>query len=199
MGNSDQPLRIVVSGGIGSGKSTIGEMLRRLGVMVIDADQIGHEVLEPEGAAFAAVAERWPAVVVDGSIDRGLLAAIVFADGEQLELLESLTHPHIRAAIEARVERFRNQDVAVELPLLDSFLSGEWTRLVVVASPSMQMERAVARGMSEEDTGRRMAAQPEADEWRSRADYVIVNNGSLADLQARVDEVWLRLASDRPL
>ena len=112
-GNSETPLRVIVSGGIGSGKTTVLRLLERLGAVVVEADRIGHEVLEPGGASYDAVATRWPSVVVEGRIERSLLAAIVFSDLEQLALLESLTHPAIRDEIAIRVAAAWDRDVAL--------------------------------------------------------------------------------------
>jgi dephospho-CoA kinase len=196
-GNRNGPLRIIVSGGIGSGKSTVSMMLRRRGAVVIEADRIGHEILQPGGAAFEQVAERWPAVVVDGRIDRSRLAAVVFTDGEQLALLEAITHPHIRAEIEARIAENRARDVVVEVPHKGEFVEGNWIRLVVDAPPGIRLQRTVERGMDHDDVANRMAAQPSPREWNEIADVVIDNRGSLADLEAEVDRVWRGLIAAR--
>lgn len=194
-GNDGGPLRLIVSGGIGSGKSTVTRMLREHGAVVIEADRIGHAVLEPDGAAFAAVASQWPMAVVEGHINRGLLAAIVFTDEAQLALLESMTHPHIRDEIERRVAQNAARHVVVELPLAAEFFPGGWTRVVVVAPESLRLQRTVARGMPAEDVQNRMAVQPGLDEWMARADVVIENDGSLDDLRASVAAVWRQLTA----
>ena len=93
---------LVLSGGIGSGKSTVGRRLAERGMAVIDADEVGHRVLEPDGAAFDEVAQRWPEVVSEDSIDRTALGRVVFGDAAQLRELEAITHPAIRAEIESR-------------------------------------------------------------------------------------------------
>lgn len=194
-GNERRPLRIIVSGGIGSGKSTVSEMLRQRGVVVIEADRIGHEVLEPAGAAFAEVAAQWPAAVIEGKIDRGLLAAVVFSDSEQLARLESITHPHIRNEIESRVLAAGQHDVVVELPLASNLMSGDWARVVVAAPKTVRLERTVARGMDPEDVANRIAAQPSEEDWSSNADVVIDNAGSLAELERAVERLWRRLSA----
>ena len=190
---SPLPDRIVVAGGLGSGKSTVAELLAAKGATTIEADQIGHEILEPGGAAFAAVAERWPVVVVDGAIDRQRLASIVFVDLEQLEELEAITHPAIGAEIARRAHAALGSPVVVELPV-PAIDAPDWTWIVVVAEPSVRVRRAVARGMDEDDARRRIASQLTESEWRQRATHVIVNNGTLDELRAEVDALWERLA-----
>ncbi len=190
---SPLPNRIVVAGGLGSGKSTVAELLAAKGAITIEADRIGHEVLEPRGAAYAAVAERWPVVVVEGAIDRQRLASIVFTDFEQLEELEAITHPAIGAEIARRAHTVVGSPVVVELPV-PAIVAPDWTWIVVVAEPSVRVRRAVARGMDEDDARRRIASQLTESEWRKRADHVIINNGSLDELRAEVDALWERLA-----
>lgn len=189
-GNTRDRLRLIVSGGIGSGKSTVLRVLERLGAVVIEADRIGHEVLEPGGDAHESVAARWPAAVVEGRIDRQLLAAVVFSDGEQLALLESMTHPAIRDEIAVRVARAWDSDIALELPLHSELAGPGWTRLVVDAPTALRVNRSVARGMAEEDVARRLALQPDRDQWLAGADHVVANTGTLADLEAAVEEMW---------
>ena len=192
-GNDRGPVRLIVSGGIASGKSTVLQLLRAEGVVIIEADRIGHDVLKPGGPAFAAVSERWPAVVREGRIDRGRLAAIVFSDAEALHELEAVSHPHIAAEIARRVADAHDQDIALELPL-DSDLAGSgWTRLVVEAPADLRLQRAVDRGMDRSDVAARIGAQPDDVAWRSGADIVIANTGSLDDLHREVKRVWTEL------
>jgi dephospho-CoA kinase len=184
-----------VSGGIGSGKTSVTRLLAERGALVIEADQIGHDVLEPGGAAFDQVAGRWPETVVDGRIERWRLAAIVFSDREQLAELEAITHPLIGAEIAKRVVGAGNRDVVVELPLAQERADDDWTSVVVDAPREIRAVRAVGRGMDRADVARRLAAQPGRDSWLSHADYVIDNRGSFADLAAQVDELWATLTS----
>jgi dephospho-CoA kinase len=187
------PLRIVVSGGIGSGKSTVTARLRELGAVVIEADLLGHEVLEPDGTAFAAVAARWPAAVVDGTISRPALAAIVFSDLDQLSELESLTHPAIAAEIAHLVQAAGSSPVVLELPVALDLVGPGWIRVVVEAEEEARMSRAVGRGGDEDDIRQRMEAQASPQEWRRAADYVIGNDGTKAELISAVDELWAKL------
>ena len=191
---SPLPNVIVVAGGLGAGKSTVAAMLAAKGATTIDSDQIGHEVLEPGGPGFAAVAERWPAVFVDGAIDRQRLAAVVFSDREQLEELEAITHPAIGAEIARRAHEATSGHVVVELPV-PAIAAPDWTWIVVVADPAIRVERAVARGMEADDARRRIASQLTEAEWRRRATHVIVNDGSTDDLRVEVDELWKRLTT----
>jgi dephospho-CoA kinase len=182
----------VIVGPLGSGKSAVAAVLADRGAFVVDADKVGHAVLAPGGEAFAAVAERWPSVVVDEAggpvIDRARLATIVFADRAELAALEALTHPHIAARIEALVAGAPDGVTAVEMPLIDPPLP--WHRLVVLAPTPLRYRRAVERGMDPEDVTRRMQAQPDLDEWRAAADSVIDNDGTFEDLEAAVDRWW---------
>lgn len=192
-GNTKSPLRLIVSGGIGSGKTTVLRLFEGFGAVVVEADQIGHEVLEPNGVAHTAVARRWPSVVRDGRISRALLAAIVFSDSEQLALLESLTHPAIRDEIAVRVAAAGDRDVVLELPLRSQLAGQGWIRIVVDAPVKEREKRAVARGMAADDVTSRIQMQPDRDQWLLGADYVIDNSGTLAAFEAAVHTLWHEL------
>ena len=195
MGETGQ-IRIVLSGGIGAGKTSAAELLAVRGIPVIHADSIGHQVLEPEGEAFAAVAAQWPGVLVDGRIDRGKLAAIVFQDSAALARLESMTHPPIVARIINLVAAETDADlVVVEIPLLLPLLGDGWTRVVVDAPVAVRRQRLLDRGMGQADVEARMASQPSADEWRAAADHVIENGGTRLQLEAAIDELLRGLAN----
>lgn len=183
--------RVVLSGSIGAGKSTVGRLLAERGAEVVDADRVGHEVLESGGAAFHAVEERWPHVVVDGEIDRARLAGIVFSDRDELQALEAITHPAIRDELLRRAEASDAAVFVVEVPVLREW--PEWTRVVVLAPADLRRGRAEERGMSGDDFDRRDAAQATAEAWREVADVVIENDGSLDDLEAAVDDLWAQL------
>lgn len=188
-------IRVVLSGGIGAGKSAAAEILKARGIPVIHADMIGHAVLEPEGEAYAAVAARWPEVVEGGRVDREALATIVFEHPRALAELESMTHPPIAARILNLVAAESGSEiVVVELPLLLPILGAGWVRVVVDAPITVRKQRLVAKGMQQADLEARMAAQPTEVEWREAADYLLPNNGSRSDLEAGVDRLleWLR-------
>lgn len=183
-------MRIVVFGGIGSGKSTFAGLLGRRGAIVIEADRIGHTILRPNGSAAAIVADRWPAAVVDGEIDRSALAAIVFTDAEQLAELEAITHPLIAAEIERQARAAGESPVVVELPLVARILDDGWIWVLVDAPRELRMERAVGRGATTPDVAARMDSQPEDEVWHAAADWVVPNIGSLSELEAAAAELW---------
>lgn len=170
--------RVVVTGGIGSGKSLVCSLLAGLGMAVIDADRLGHAVLEPGGQAFAEAAARWPEVVSDGRIDRALLAEIVFSDSAQLAELVAMTHPHIRARMIREVDRYPDRPVAVEISAPSDRVMPDWPVLVVDAEPDTVRTRLRERGMSEADIRRRIDSQRSRTEWLELADLVIFNRSS---------------------
>jgi dephospho-CoA kinase len=186
----EAPIRVLLGGGIGSGKSIAGRRLEELGALVVEADRIGHMVLEVDGEAFEAVSERWPAVVDGCCINRGSLAEIVFADPSQLIELEAMTHPPIIR----RIRDLASSDghLVVEIPLILN-VPGEWTKVVVDAKEDVRLRRAVERGGDEEDVRRRIASQPHRVDWMTWADESIDNNGSAGDLRKQVDGLWHRL------
>ena len=192
---SARQVRVLLTGGIGAGKSTVGEILRARGALVIDADEIGHGVLEFGGEAFNQVAETWPSVVVDGTIDRRLLADIVFHDPQALQRLEGFTHTAIRQRIGNLIEGSHEQVVVVELPLLTDFMGEGWIRVVVDADPTIRMGRLAGRGVDENDVVRRMAAQPDRPSWNAAADVLIDNSGGPAELERRVASLWDHLTT----
>jgi dephospho-CoA kinase len=196
---------IGLSGGIASGKSTVARMLADLGAGVIDADAIGHALLEAGGAAADAAAARFgPAVVApDGSIDRAKLGAIVFSDAAARRDLEAISHPRIYAEMCRRLDAFAREPppgrvVVVDAPLLvetgGRHLLGLRALVVVAARPEDQIDRAVARGTPRQRAVAVLAAQAPQQARLAAADYVIDNRGSLSELQAGVRTLWADLA-----
>jgi dephospho-CoA kinase len=178
-----------LTGGIGSGKSSAGGVFARLGADVISADEAGRATLEPDGEAFAAVAERWPEVIVDDRVDRAALAGIVFSDRDELAALEALTHPAIRSRIAAALDRSASPLVLVEVPILTVF-GDTWPVMVVDAPVETRIERLRGRGMSDDDIQARLASQPTRGEWLTAADVVVDNSGGMEDLEAECRFVW---------
>lgn len=191
-----------LTGGIGSGKSTVAAMMRERGVPVIDADALARQVVEPGLPAHADIARAWPEVIAaDGRIDRKALAALVFADPASKARLEAMTHPHIRARIaEARaaLAAAGHRLAVLEAALLvETGIYRELDGLiVVVASEASQVRRVVARdGCSPEAVMARLRAQQPAEDKVRVADYVVENDGRLSDTRARVEAVLTALTA----
>jgi dephospho-CoA kinase len=192
---------IGLSGGIGSGKSTVAAMLAELGAHVIDADRIGHEVYRPGSEGFRRVVDAFGPGIVggDGSIDRPALGRIVFADPAALARLNAIVHPMIVEELSRRVAAARGggRPVVVEAAILAEVgWRGLFDRLWVVSvSPATAVARVTAtRGLTREEVERRIAAQMPDAERRRLADLVIENEGGVDQLRARVEEAWKRLA-----
>ena len=189
-----------LTGGIGSGKSTVASLLADKGAVVIDADRISREVMAPGGAAYGPVVERFgPDVVApDGTLDRAALAQIVFRDRDALKDLEGITHPAIgRVMAERMAEAAADPDrvVIMDIPLLAEGTGRErygLTAVIVVDTPEdLALDRLVSqRAMDPADARARMANQAGREERRELADHVIDNSGSLEHLQSEVDRVW---------
>ncbi|HEY82942.1 MAG TPA: dephospho-CoA kinase [Dehalococcoidia bacterium] len=192
---------IGLTGGIGSGKSTVSRFLAELGAKVINADKIGHKLFQPDTEAWREVVVAFGRGILatDGSIDRKKLGAIVFADPEALAKLNRIMHPRIREAVQAQLERYRSQGVAVavvEAPLL---VEAEWTSLVdevwvTTASEATILKRLKKRaGLSEPESRARIRSQLASEERIKQADVVIDTDCSLDELKAKVRELWQRL------
>ncbi len=190
-------LVIGLTGGIGSGKSTVARILGELGAQVIDADKIGHEVYRPGAEAYAPVVEAFGKGIVapDGTIDRRALGGIVFADRAALARLNGLVHPAIAREIQRRIVAAReagSAPVVVEAAIMVEagwrFFDRVWA---VIVPRETAIARVVAeRGLTPEEVERRMAAQASDDERRRIADVVIENGGTRDELRARVEAAW---------
>lgn len=199
------PVVVVVglTGGIGSGKSTVSALLAQRGAVIIDADVIAREVVAPGGPAYQGVVDRFGARILrpDGTIDRPALAEIVFNDPAALADLNGLTWPAVGAEIAERMGAHAGTEaiVVLDAPLLVESGRDNVAALIVVDCPEdVALDRLVRlRGMDPEDARRRMAAQASRDERRARADIVIDNSGDLGSLEAQVDEAWTRIQALR--
>jgi dephospho-CoA kinase len=185
-----------LTGGIGSGKSTVARLIAGLGVPVMDADQLSREVVEPGQPAHADVVKAWPEVAgADGRIDRKRLGAIVFADPAARARLEAIMHPRIQALAEARFADLAAKGhtlVFYEATLLvESGRYKDFDGLVVVtASPETQLQRVLARGgLTPEQAQARIDAQLPLLAKVRVADHLIDNDGSLAETQAQVERL----------
>jgi dephospho-CoA kinase len=194
---------IGLTGGICSGKSTVAAMFMRLGATVIDADQVAHELVEPDQPLFEAVASAFGREVVgaDGRIDRRRLGAMVFADPKARRRLEAILHPSIILECERRIEQAGISGAAA--CLLDAALlieSGWHTRcdavILVEASEAVQLDRLEgARGLSRDDAMLRIRAQMPQEEKRPHARYVIENEGLIEETERQVKAVWEQLCA----
>ncbi len=192
-------MRIGLTGGIGSGKSTVARMLAERGAVLVDADQIARDLVEPGGAALAElVTEFGPRILqADGSLSRGELATMAFSDARATERLNAIMHPLIGAEAQRRLNDEPEAAVVVyDMPLLVETGQEDLVDLVVVVDvpEAVQLDRAVRlRGLDEADVQRRMSVQASRAERLARADVVIDNSGSLPQTHEQVDQLWDRL------
>jgi dephospho-CoA kinase len=189
-------LRIGLTGGIGSGKSTVSALLAERGAVIIDADRIAREVVEQGTPGLAAVVETFGDGVLagDGSLDRPALAAIVFADPEARARLDAIVHPLVRArALEIAGAAAPDSVVVNDVPLLVETGQADSYDLVLVveADPGTRVARLVQRGLTAEDARARMAAQATDEQRRAVADVVLDNSGTPVELKAQVDRFWI--------
>jgi dephospho-CoA kinase len=198
-GRSAEFMNIGLTGGIACGKSTVSAMLVSRGAILIDADRIAREVVEPGSPALFKVAERFGQAViqVDGSLDRKRLGELVFADAAARKELEGLLHPSIRALMRERMDTleklYPDKLVVVDVPLLyESGLQAMFSQIMVVYVPrEVQLDRLMKRdGLTLEQAERRLDAQMSIELKKEQADFVIDNQGTLEETQQLVREFW---------
>lgn len=187
---------IALTGGIACGKSVVGAILQECGVAVCDADHLAHALMRPGCAAHDEVVRAFGRDVLGagGDIDRGRLGRLVFEDAEARKQLNAIVHPRVRAAWEAWLREQETAGAAVAVvivPLLyEAGMDAGWDAIVCVqSSPEQQRQRLATRGLSEREITQRLAAQWPVSEKAARADYVIVNDGTVADLKERTVNV----------
>jgi dephospho-CoA kinase len=196
-------LRIGLTGGIGSGKSTVSRMLAARGAVIVDADLIAREVVAPGTPGLAAVVEAFGPQVraADGSLDRPALATVVFSDPEARRRLDGIVHPLVRHRTAELVAQAPADAVVVnDVPLLvetDQASSYDLV-LVVEADQETRVTRLVQRGLHEEDARARIAAQATDEQRRAVADVVLDNSGTAEELAEQVDRFWAEQVGSRP-
>ncbi len=191
--------RIGLTGGIGSGKSTVSAMLADLGAHVIDADAIAREVVAPgtEGLAALVVAFGPDILALDGSLNRAALADRAFADESARQRLNAITHPRIAARTAELMRNIPDDAVLVhDVPLLvEVGLQDAYDMVLVVDAPDdVRVRRLLKRGLDEQDARARIAAQATREQRLAVADVVLDNSGSLGDLREQVERAWTTIA-----
>ena len=196
---------IGVTGGVGTGKSTIAAMFRQLGATVLDADAIAHRLMEPKRLAWRQIVAAFGEGILneDGTINRRRLAAIVFRDEPRRRRLERILHPRVLKEIKQRLHRLRRSRipaVVLDVPLLVEAGSHDLVDalVVVTAPPEVQRERLRAKhGWSDEEIDARMAAQWELSAKAALAEYVVDNTGSAGAARTQVRRIWNQLGLDK--
>lgn len=198
-------LYIGLTGNIASGKSEVARLLEERGATIIDADVLARDAVAPGTPALEAIVARWGRGVLapDGTLDRGALRRIVFSNATDLDALNLIVHPAVSALRDQRLARFRAQGATVvvyDVPLLfEANLADEFDKIVLVDAPeAIRHERLVQlRGLDPDEAERMIASQMPATVKRARADFVIENRGTMAELQQQVDELWEQLTASK--
>jgi dephospho-CoA kinase len=187
-------LNVALTGGIGSGKSAVAEMLEECGAVIIDSDQLARDVIERGTPGFEAVLAAFgDRILTDGEIDRSTLADIVFHNESERKKLESIIHPLVREAAEALTRNLPTNSVVInQIPLLvETDGAKRFDHVVTIsASEEMRRKRLIQRGLKDYEITKRMQAQVDDASRESVADSIIINEGSLEDLQRNVEELW---------
>ncbi|WP_028609996.1 dephospho-CoA kinase [Paenibacillus harenae] len=192
-------MKIGLTGGIASGKSTVARMLAARGALLVDADQVAREVVLPGEPALGAIASTFGQAVLeaDGSLNRKALGEIVFRDKTLLAKLEAITHPAIRERMQRRIHSYEEQDpnrlIVADIPLL--FETGQQNLyegvMVVYVPADLQRTRLMERdAVSKEEAERRISLQMDIERKKLLADWVIDNGGTLAETEQQIDDFW---------
>lgn len=193
-------LHVGLTGGVASGKSVVASKLAQLGAVVIDADKLARQVVEPGTPGLAAIRGAFGdrVIAADGSLDRPALGAIVFADDAARELLNSIVHPLVREAAATLREAADEHAIVVEdIPLLvETKQQDRFAKVVVVQAPADERIRRMTedRGWSREEAQARMAAQASDEQRAAVADFLLDNSGTRQQLEEQVAALYVQLA-----
>jgi dephospho-CoA kinase len=196
---------IGLTGGILTGKSTVSEILAKLGAVIIDADKIGHEAYRPQTKVWREVVDAFGTGILmqNGEIDRKKLGDIVFNDPKALARLNEITHPAMHAMMKEEIEKLRNKGVDVVVLEAAVLIEANWTDLVdevwvTVAPEETAVKRLQNRGgLSEQQARARIRSQLSSEERAKHADVIINTNCDLAEVRAKVERLWRRLQAQR--
>lgn len=202
--NEYRGLCLAVTGGIACGKSELGNWLRLQGFEVVDADHLAHAAIQPGGEAYAGVVEHFGEDMLTdkGTIDRAKLGAYVFNCPDELEMLNTLIHPHVlqRCRTLRATARDMNRPFAALIPLL--FEVGEtrgWDAILCVSAPEhIILQRLLDRGLSLSEAQKRLDAQWPLEQKAERSDFVLINDGSLKDLHKKAGQLLARIQKKEP-
>ena len=192
-------LVVALTGGIGSGKSTVGQIFAQLGATVIDSDQLARDVIERGSIGFNEVVAKFgDEILKNGEIDRQILASLIFKDPAKRSKLEQITHPLIRKAFAKVVSSALPDSIVInQIPLLvESNHDYKFDHIITVsASESIRSERLIKRGLTNEQIKQRMQAQATDQMREDIADSVIVNEKSEQEITDQVEKIWEQLLS----
>jgi dephospho-CoA kinase len=191
-------MKVGLTGGIGAGKSTVADLFSQKGAVVIRSDELARQVIEPQTPGFQQVIDRFGKDIInsDGYIDRAKLAQVVFQDDAALKDLENIVHPLVRNKTNQIIEQHTSETIIVnEIPLLlEKKMESLFDFLVIViSSEKNRLERLAQRGLTAEQATARMVKQVSDDQRKAAADFLIVNDGNLDQLEADVQKIWQTL------
>ena len=191
-------MKVGLTGGIGAGKSTVADLFSQKGAVVIRSDELARQVIEPQTPGFQQVIDRFGKEFVnsEGYIDRAKLAQIVFQDDAALKDLENIVHPLVRSKTNQIIDQHTSETIIVnEIPLLlEKKMESLFDFLVIViSSEKNRLERLSQRGLTAEQASARMSKQVSDDERKAAADFLIVNDGNLDQLEVDVEKIWQTL------
>jgi dephospho-CoA kinase len=191
-------MKVGLTGGIGAGKSTVADLFSQKGAVVIRSDELARQVIEPQTPGFQQVIDRFGKDLLnaEGYIDRAKLAQIVFKDDAALKDLENIIHPLVRSKTNQIIDQHTSETIIVnEIPLLlEKKMESLFDFLVIViSSEKNRLERLAHRGLTAEQATARMAKQVSDEQRKAAADFLIVNDGNLDQLEADVEKIWQTL------